>query len=121
MKVKSSIRRLCVECYLVRRKHRLFVQCRKNPKHRQRQGFSSVSSADPSTAVLHSPCALHLHSHPLTATTAPQRLPLLFPTTAPSSFSHSSLSSSTTATSPSRAPSLLSALLARFAPSDRLG
>ncbi|TAL19677.1 50S ribosomal protein L36 [Patescibacteria group bacterium] len=37
MKVRSSIRKICKECKLVRRKRRLFVIC-KTPKHKQRQG-----------------------------------------------------------------------------------
>ncbi|HQO27607.1 MAG TPA: 50S ribosomal protein L36 [Candidatus Pacearchaeota archaeon] len=37
MRVKSSIKKLCHDCKLVRRKGRLRVVC-KNPKHKQRQG-----------------------------------------------------------------------------------
>ena len=45
MKVRSAVRRLCVDCYLVRRKRRLFVHCRKNPKHKQRQGYCTTAAA----------------------------------------------------------------------------
>lgn len=37
MKVRPSIKRLCKECKIVRRKGRLYVICI-NPKHKQRQG-----------------------------------------------------------------------------------
>ncbi|MFA5029487.1 MAG: 50S ribosomal protein L36 [Patescibacteria group bacterium] len=37
MKVRSSVKKICKDCKLVRRKKRLVVIC-KNPKHKQRQG-----------------------------------------------------------------------------------
>ncbi|MBI5140457.1 MAG: 50S ribosomal protein L36 [Candidatus Vogelbacteria bacterium] len=37
MKVRSSIKKLCGNCKIVRRKGRLYVVCDK-PKHKQRQG-----------------------------------------------------------------------------------
>ncbi|MEK7066186.1 MAG: 50S ribosomal protein L36 [Patescibacteria group bacterium] len=37
MKVRSSIKKLCGICKIVRRKGRLYVVCDK-PKHKQRQG-----------------------------------------------------------------------------------
>lgn len=38
MKVKASVRRICGACQLVRRKGRLRVICKANPKHKQVQG-----------------------------------------------------------------------------------
>jgi large subunit ribosomal protein L36 len=38
MRVKSSIKRLCDECYLVRRGKINYVYCKVNPRHKQRQG-----------------------------------------------------------------------------------
>jgi large subunit ribosomal protein L36 len=38
MKVKSSIKKICSECYFVRRGRKIFVYCKKEPKHKQRQG-----------------------------------------------------------------------------------
>ncbi|MGC9049077.1 MAG: 50S ribosomal protein L36 [Patescibacteria group bacterium] len=38
MKVRSSVKRICRNCKLVRRGKRLYVICKKNPKHKQRQG-----------------------------------------------------------------------------------
>jgi large subunit ribosomal protein L36 len=38
MKVRSSIRRICENCKIVRRRRKLFVICKTNPKHKQRQG-----------------------------------------------------------------------------------
>lgn len=38
MKVRSSIKRICEGCKVVRRKNRLYVVCSLNPRHKQRQG-----------------------------------------------------------------------------------
>jgi large subunit ribosomal protein L36 len=37
MKVKSSIKKLCDNCRVIKRHGRLFIIC-VNPKHKQRQG-----------------------------------------------------------------------------------
>lgn len=37
MKVRSSVKRICEHCTIVRRKGVVYVIC-KNPKHKQRQG-----------------------------------------------------------------------------------
>lgn len=38
MKVKSSVRRICGSCQIVRRKSKLRVICKAEPKHKQVQG-----------------------------------------------------------------------------------
>jgi large subunit ribosomal protein L36 len=38
MKVRSSVRRICEGCKIIRRKGVVRVICSKNPKHKQRQG-----------------------------------------------------------------------------------
>jgi large subunit ribosomal protein L36 len=38
MKVKSSIKKRCQFCQIVKRKGRLYVICKKNPRHKTRQG-----------------------------------------------------------------------------------
>ena len=38
MKVRASVRLMCDSCRFVRRKGRLYVICKKSPKHKQRQG-----------------------------------------------------------------------------------
>ncbi|MEK7635424.1 MAG: 50S ribosomal protein L36 [Patescibacteria group bacterium] len=38
MKVKSTVKKMCSKCELVRRGGVLFVVCKSNPKHKQRQG-----------------------------------------------------------------------------------
>ena len=45
MKVKSSLKRRCQHCKLVRRRRVLYVVCKKNPKHKQRQGFHTLTAA----------------------------------------------------------------------------
>jgi len=37
MRVQASIKKICKNCKLVRRRGRLYVIC-KNPKHKQREG-----------------------------------------------------------------------------------
>ncbi|PIP22688.1 MAG: 50S ribosomal protein L36 [Candidatus Nealsonbacteria bacterium CG_4_8_14_3_um_filter_39_7] len=38
MKVRPSTRKICEHCKVVRRKGRVYIICKKNPKHKQRQG-----------------------------------------------------------------------------------
>jgi large subunit ribosomal protein L36 len=38
MKVRSSVRRICEGCKMVRRKGKVYVICSNNPRHKQRQG-----------------------------------------------------------------------------------
>ncbi|MHC4600666.1 MAG: 50S ribosomal protein L36 [Planctomycetota bacterium] len=38
MKVRASVRRICENCKIVRRKGVLRVICKANPRHKQRQG-----------------------------------------------------------------------------------
>ena len=44
MKLKSAVKRLCEHCYMVRRKGRLYVRCKKHPRHKQRQGFATLAA-----------------------------------------------------------------------------
>jgi large subunit ribosomal protein L36 len=37
MKVRSSVKKRCAKCKIVRRKGRVYVIC-ENPKHKQKQG-----------------------------------------------------------------------------------
>jgi large subunit ribosomal protein L36 len=37
-KVKSSVKKRCEHCYMATRKGRVYVLCKVNPKHKQRQG-----------------------------------------------------------------------------------
>ncbi|MGF1578610.1 MAG: 50S ribosomal protein L36 [Gemmataceae bacterium] len=38
MKVRASVKRICEKCKMVRRKGRVYVICKGNPRHKQRQG-----------------------------------------------------------------------------------
>lgn len=38
MKVRSSVKRICESCKIVRRKGKIFVICSSDPRHKQRQG-----------------------------------------------------------------------------------
>ena len=41
--MKKAIRRLCRSCYVVKRKGRLYVYCKANTRHKQRQKFSTAA------------------------------------------------------------------------------
>ena len=43
MKVKSSIKRICGFCQIIRRGKTLYVRCQKNNRHKQRQGYHSLN------------------------------------------------------------------------------
>ena len=38
MKVRPSVKKICSGCKFVKREGVLYVICKKNPKHKQRQG-----------------------------------------------------------------------------------
>ncbi|MBN3322920.1 RM36 protein, partial [Atractosteus spatula] len=38
MKTKTALKRRCQDCFFVRRRGKLFVFCKTNPRHKQRQG-----------------------------------------------------------------------------------
>lgn len=37
MKHRSSVKPMCEHCYVVKRGKKVYVYCRRNPKHKQRQ------------------------------------------------------------------------------------
>ena len=51
MKVRGSLRRICGSCKLVKRGKKVFVVCTSSPKHKQRQGFSTLAGVDESTPL----------------------------------------------------------------------
>lgn len=38
MKVKASVKPICADCKVIKRKGVVRIVCKKNPKHKQRQG-----------------------------------------------------------------------------------
>ena len=46
MKVVTSLKPLCKDCYIVRRGKRIFLRCKTQPRHKRRQGFSSLIMAE---------------------------------------------------------------------------
>lgn len=45
MKVRSSVKKMCEFCKTVKRRGRVYVICSSNPKHKQRQGYSTAAHA----------------------------------------------------------------------------
>lgn len=45
MKTKSALKRRCKDCFIVRRRGRLFVFCKTNPRHKQRQGWTDKGAS----------------------------------------------------------------------------
>ncbi|XP_018468610.1 uncharacterized protein LOC108840272 isoform X2 [Raphanus sativus] len=43
MKVRSSVKKRCESCQIVKRRGIIYVICSSNPKHKQRQGYCSMS------------------------------------------------------------------------------
>ncbi|KAJ8753273.1 hypothetical protein K2173_017896 [Erythroxylum novogranatense] len=44
MKVRSSVKKMCEFCQIVKRRGRVYVICSSNPKHKQRQGMATFAS-----------------------------------------------------------------------------
>jgi|GEM_PF-835488 len=44
MKVRASIKKFCESCYIVRRENVNYVYCKRDPKHKQRQGAGHAKS-----------------------------------------------------------------------------
>ncbi len=38
MKVRTSVKKICDSCKIVKRRGVVYVICKKNPRHKQRQG-----------------------------------------------------------------------------------
>ncbi|KNA08596.1 hypothetical protein SOVF_161230 [Spinacia oleracea] len=47
MKVRSSVRKMCEFCKVVKRRGRVYVVCSAKPKHKQRQGFTTFAHEGP--------------------------------------------------------------------------
>lgn len=47
MKVRSSVKKMCEFCRTIKRRGRVYVLCTSNPKHKQRQGFSTFAYEGP--------------------------------------------------------------------------
>ena len=45
MKVRSSVKKICEHCRIIKRKGVVRVVCKKNPKHKQRQGYTMARIA----------------------------------------------------------------------------
>ena len=50
MKVRASVKRLCSFCKVVKRRGIVFIHCKANAKHKQRQGYSTIAEAAASCA-----------------------------------------------------------------------
>lgn len=53
MKVRASVKRMCAFCRVVKRRGIVFIHCTAKPKHKQRQGFSTIAEA--AASCLHLP------------------------------------------------------------------
>ncbi|CAJ1944548.1 unnamed protein product [Sphenostylis stenocarpa] len=78
MKVRSSVKKMCEFCQIVKRRGRIYVICSGNPKHKQRQGLATFASEGPSPPVstVTSSCKMELKpqiSRPCLISATPQR------------------------------------------------
>ena len=60
MKVKAAVKLICPGCYHVRRGKYLYLRCKTNPRHKRRQGFSTLNFIKPAASETFS-----LHSLPI--------------------------------------------------------
>jgi len=42
MKIRSSLRKMCEQCKIITRGRKNYVICKGNPRHKQRQGYSTM-------------------------------------------------------------------------------
>lgn len=62
MKVVSAIKKLCKDCYFVRRGKRLYMRCTSSPRHKRRQGgFATLNYQVP--AASESESTTHMRSY----------------------------------------------------------
>ena len=52
MKVRSSVKRMCKDCQIVRRKGRIRVICKTNPRHKQRQGLHTLAARPAGVTIM---------------------------------------------------------------------
>jgi large subunit ribosomal protein L36 len=45
MRVRCAVKKICKSCSMVRRGKKVFVICSADPRHKQRQGFSTLAGA----------------------------------------------------------------------------
>mmetsp|Transcript_8449 Transcript_8449/g.15666 ORF Transcript_8449/g.15666 Transcript_8449/m.15666 type:complete len:111 (-) Transcript_8449:656-988(-) len=50
MKVRASVKRMCEHCRVVRRGKKIYITCKKNPRHKQRQGYHTLASTETTAA-----------------------------------------------------------------------
>ncbi|OCH96121.1 hypothetical protein OBBRIDRAFT_719017 [Obba rivulosa] len=43
MKIRSSVKRMCDGCAVVKRKGRIYIICSRNPKHKQVRPYTSIT------------------------------------------------------------------------------
>mmetsp|Transcript_17740 Transcript_17740/g.53444 ORF Transcript_17740/g.53444 Transcript_17740/m.53444 type:complete len:104 (+) Transcript_17740:166-477(+) len=62
MRVRSSVKKMCDACKTVRRRGRIYVICKANRKHKQRQGFATEAFGASSPAAAAITEGGHVHS-----------------------------------------------------------
>ena len=46
MKVKTALKKMCKSCYIVKKGKKVYVKCKTDPRHKQRQGFSTYNKSE---------------------------------------------------------------------------
>ncbi|MCL4119594.1 UNVERIFIED_CONTAM: hypothetical protein GTU68_051473 [Idotea baltica] len=46
MKVRSSVKKLCEGCRITKYNRKIYVRCNENPRHKQRQKFSTMKPVE---------------------------------------------------------------------------
>jgi len=51
MKIRASIKKLCEGCNISQYNRRYYVRCKLNPRHKQRQKFSTIKDFEVSPSI----------------------------------------------------------------------
>lgn len=51
MRVRCAVKKICKHCTMVRRGKKVFVICSADPRHKQRQGFSTAAGGGAANAA----------------------------------------------------------------------
>lgn len=60
MKVRSSVKKICKHCRVVLKRHVVHIQCLVNPKHKQRQKFSTIVKLENNESTCTCSCSTNI-------------------------------------------------------------
>jgi large subunit ribosomal protein L36 len=64
MKVRSSVKKMCKACKVSKYNQKTYIRCKENPRHKQRQLFSTFKEFQPLVPLIQLEHPLPLHQLP---------------------------------------------------------